>query len=220
MITIHERVERKRLNGYRKPGELYLVGSLPKYQCCNIPFQLSVDLVPKAGLQPLVNNIYQFECTTEKNEIAKFCPIACSEKCAGMFWISEQHYRSAAFFFSEARTMPIQIRIKRLHCGVKIGSWVMLAHRKSIVDYSNGANGWVDNNGEAHTDITYLPGVFTTMRVEAIEYVMECPYSEMKPGDRNHIDQLAAAGVDIISVIRDEDLEKGEYPEDKLQGYE
>ncbi len=212
MLTIHDRVEKKRLDGYRVPGELYLVGRLPKFQCCNIPFPLSVDLVPKAGLQPIPTSLKDFEC---KNERDVNCPMAGCQQFAGMFWIPEVHYHGAAFFFAEARTLPIQIRIKRLHCGVKIGSWVMLAHRKSIVDYSNGANAWVDRDGNAHTDITYLPGIFTMFQVTAIEYIM--PKLDIT---NTPIYDLQKAGVTLVNVIRDEDLEKGEYQEDKIQGYE
>jgi hypothetical protein len=219
MLLIHDRIERKRLNGYREPGELYLVGTLPKFQCCKLPIELEFNLRPKAGLVPIPAhevNLFRSDFCDENK-----CP-GLSDSFAGMHWVSEKYYQGAAFFFQEARTLPIQIKIKRLHCGIEIGkSWIALAHRKAIVDYSKGCSGWVGEDGQAETDVQYKPGIFAMFRVDAIEYVMDTLALPPFP-PTPYLDDMIASGITLVNVIHDEDL-KSDSLEDETeitQGYE
>jgi hypothetical protein len=224
MVTFTERVEAERINGYREPGELYLVGTLPNFRCCKGPVELPKNIVPKRGLLPVPAEFY---LTTSNNsvECSAHCPAGLNYSegnTAGMIWVPEKHYQSAAFFVHEARSNPIQVRIKRLHCGIVPGkSWVLLAHRKTIVDYSEGMNGYVDEKGNAHTTVRYRPGIFTMFRVDSIEYVLGNNEIEKASGvEMTELQSLVAAGVKLIKVIREADLAENEYPEETQQGYE
>ena len=201
MIIVTERIEKKRLNGYRIPGELYLVGSLPVTQLEKIPFELSQNLVPKMGLQPKPDGFPYSHALL-----------------AGMMWVNGKHYSHAAHFMQEARQLQVQMRIKRVSCSIEPGrTVVLLAHRKAIVDYSNGCNGWVNSEGEAETDIQYKPGVFSMFTVRSMEYVIK---DETDLEDK-YIIQLAAAGVKLVKVIHSEEMESADLEDDgKEIGYE
>jgi hypothetical protein len=108
------------------------------------------------------------------------------------------------------------MRIKRLHCGIKPGkSWVLLAHRKCIADYSKGANAWIDEFGEAHTDIIYQPGIFGMFLVDQVEYVI--PENDYQ--DAAERENFAAAGIVLVKVLHDENMgDQDEYPETDQTG--
>jgi hypothetical protein len=157
------------------------------------------------------------------------CPGRKENPFAGMYWISEKDYQAAAFFHQEARSLPIQIKIKRLHCGIEIGkSWVLLAHRKAIVDYSLGCSGWVGEDGIAETDVQYKPGIFSMFRVDAIEYVV--PELSREPGKMGPNEKqvkewqdMSSAGITLVKVYHSEDLPAGWELEDETEiteGYE
>jgi hypothetical protein len=229
MLLIHDRIEKARLNGHRIPGEFYITGKLVNFQCCKLPLELSKNEMPKRGLVPvplsigshlpyaerLVNDPI---CGAWQEGPALPCPVFNQKQFAGMMWINEKYYSHAAMWINEARNEGIQLRIKRLNCGLEPGKWVMLAHRKSIVDYSEGAGGWVnEETGEAETAIKYKPGIFTMFMVEGIEYIV--------PPNNNHngIDELqkyCSAGITLVNVIKDEELSAQGLDEPITNGYE
>lgn len=215
MLIISERIESARLNGHRIPGEYYLVGNLVNFQCCKLPFPLSANLLPKRGLLPMPGDLFR-DCT---QKLPTECPATDHSNAhyAGMLWISERYYSHAAMWMSEARTLPVQVRIKNWS-NVEIGaSWVYLAHRKAIVDYSDGASGWVDEKtGEAHTVIKYKPGIFTMFQVQAIEYVVQ----DRTKTDFDFLQGLKDKGITLVRVITDEFLASADLDSDKELGYE
>jgi hypothetical protein len=235
MLLIHDRIEKARLNGYRKPGDLYLIGRLVNFQCCKLPLELNKNLLPRKGLLPLPEEVQyplpfaeRLANNPEPDCNTKACSIFLGKnQFAGMIWISEIDYSHAAMWISEARTEGIQIQIPGnvyLHGAIEIGkSWIMLAHRKAIVDYSEGAGGWVnDETGLAETAIKYRPGFFTMFQVQGMEYVMKMPW-DMQHGNRNPgsiFGMMAKDGVTLVNVIHDEDLAKEDLREEKTQGYE
>lgn len=206
------------MNGYRKPGELYLVGELPKFQCCKLPITLPGGILPKNGIVPLTPMAEHIpdHCINP----TPICPAFLDEgkNFVGLMWINESHYPSAAFFFSEAREQGIQLQIKRLQCNITPGkSWILLAHRKAVVDYSAGAFGWIDSGtGEAETSIKYHPGIFTMFRIDSIEYVI----TEENHRDTDQLQDFYKAGIVLVNVIQDSDLESGIYPDEKEVAYE
>jgi hypothetical protein len=214
MLSVTECIESPRLNGYRKQGHLYLIGNLPNFNCCKLPIELPAGSIPKVGLLPMPQ---EFENTMCSGPITSCVDQRMSKpgNISGMFWVNEVHYPSAAFFVHEARTNAIQIKIKHLHCGIKPGeSWVLLAHRKAIVDYSDGMQGFVDEAGEAHTTVKYKPGIFSLFRVDRIEYVLGDHEVEKAGGVQlRELGSLIEAGVKLVRVIREEKLSIGEYPE-------
>ena len=211
MLRIEDRIETAKLNGYRQPGELYLVGDLPTFQCCNLPRELSKHLAPKRGILPVPPTRPAFNlmnCPPREG-----CPIYQLNKDAVFMWVKEKHYSHAAMFFAEARTRAIQMRIKRVPAGLVIGkTWVLLGHRKAIIDYSEGAQGWIDKDGNAQTNIKHIPGIFAMFQVQAIEYVVD-DLSESYAEKMAACELLAAAGITLVDVIKDVDLATQEYPE-------
>jgi hypothetical protein len=231
MLTIHDRIEKARLNGHRIPGELYLVGKLVNFQCCKLPLELGKHTVPKRGLVPVPLSISADLPYAERagdapicqgflkyhKQAAADCPVFEKKQFAGMLWVSERYYSHAAMWVYEARTEGVQLRIKQLHCGIEIGkSWVLLAHRKSIVDYSEGAGGWVnEETGKAETAIKYKPGIFTMFLVEGIEYIVPGPADR----DFDLLQKMCAAGITLVYVLKEEEL-AGSDLEEKSNGYE
>jgi hypothetical protein len=222
LLTIRDRVEKARLNGYRIPGQLYLVGTLVNYQCCKIPLELSKDIIPKLGLLPVPMSIKEKElpyhdCIAVPVCHQDSCAIFSQKKFCGMMWVNEKDYPGAAFFVSEARTQPIQMRIKHLSCNIQIGaSWVLLAHRKAIVDYSDGAGGWInEETGQAETAIKYKPGMFTMFRVDAVEYLVT--EKDLQGSAVKYLYDMQKGGVTLVKVTQETDLENQDYQESETE---
>lgn len=210
MRPVQLRIETQRMNGYRRPGYFYLIGERVPYQCCSLPFQLSKDLLPLHGLQPVPEKFHQGKSIAEGGLcLSQNCPNAIDpRKIAGMMWVPENEYRFAAFFFSEIRTQPVQMLLQNIDwqkLPSLVGSYILLAHRKAIVDYSDGPLGWVDSHTlEANTTVKYFPGIFAMFVVTGIEYVIgtDKPTNSLK----NVYKQYQKMGVEIVHCIAEESL--------------
>jgi hypothetical protein len=204
MLIVSTRIEKKRLNGYRQPGELYLVGKMAGFQCCKIPIELSDTDIPKKGIVPVPSSFIAGMCT---GPIEHCVDQRMQGTTAGMMWVHDKNYPSAAHFFQECRTRPVEMHIRKLHCGIKPGeSWILLAHRKAIVDYGNGGcMGWIDEHGQAHSDVIYKPGIFAMFKVEKIEFLVG-------DGTTNaELKKMQDAGIEIVNILHDETMD--ELPE-------
>jgi hypothetical protein len=222
MLIVSTKIEKQRLNGYRIPGELYLVGTMAPFQCCQLPITLQNDIIPKRGIVPVPEQYLQ----SRLEDCREFkCPSAHKlEEMAGMMWVNEKYYPSAAHFFQECRTASVEMRIKRLHCGIKPGkSWILLAHRTAVVDYENGGcNGWVDQDGKGHSDVIYKPGIFGLFKVERIEFILRNNFPEvtteverkMIGTELETLVKMKEAGIEIVQVLRDDEMKLLEdYPD-------
>jgi hypothetical protein len=215
MHIIQDRIESARPSGHRTPGHFYLVGKIAEFYCCQLPIPLPVDMMPKAGIVPVPEAFIRSrlkacrknDCPGSRTRVNPFEEN--SLNTAGMVWVPESYYPSAAIYVQEARQRGYQVHIKSPHCGIKPGqSWVLLAHRKAIVDYARGMGGWVDEEGEAHTEVGYKPGIFGMFKVDAIEYVIPRVYQD---GEKTYTDDIVKAGIIPVKVIHEEDLKKNEY---------
>lgn len=84
-------------------------------------------------------------------------------------------------------------------------TWVALAHRQAIVDYSDGPTGWVDSFGEAHTTIKYKPGIFMLFKPSAVEYIVKGNETD------EQLQRLEDRGIALVQVTRDEDLQQDAF---------
>jgi hypothetical protein len=204
MATIYQSVERARGCGYRKPGGLYLVGPQQWIPCCKLPFELSVCPVCNQGIHPgrgwewIDFQIFRASSTCAEDYgpselIKRDCSVWSNRGKLGLLWIGERFYPSAAHFAQEARVMGISKRLGQIPRDLVIGeTWVALAHRKAIVDYSNGMT--------ADT-IGYKPGIFSLFIPTAIEYILTGKETE------EQLDQLEKRGLKLVRVTTDKELQ-------------
>ena len=211
MATIQKRVEPRRGCGYRQPGGMYLVGAQRWFPCCKLPFELSVCPVCNQGIHPgrgwewIDFQIFKSSPCTKPLDIdgldySQLCPIHNGTGKLGLLWVGEKYYPTAAHFAQEARVQGISKRIEQIPRDLVIWqTWVALAHRKAIVDYSEGMT--------AET-IRYQPGIFSIFFLTAIEYVVtntETP---------EELDALENRGLTLVAVTKDEDLQKDAFDDD------
>lgn len=219
MLHIQNVIEARRSNGYRKPGHKYLVGKKVPYQCCKLPVQLPDYCIPKQGLEPVPKGLFadRFADDTIKSVtpcISEKCCLyfdAMDESPSKMIWINEVEYNFAAFWFAEVRTRPVQLDCFGMpEPQTLIGKNIFIAHRKAIVDYSEGAFGWVDSETkQAHTNIKYFPGIFAMFQVTGLEYVIgdSSPDAKMK----KYYAVQQELGFKLVNVVPEEQLEKTGY---------
>jgi hypothetical protein len=215
LTQIRQVIEKKRHNGYRKPGKFYIIGERLPFQCCRIPFQLA-DQVPPVGFDKDSFKQWYDQSFTGQN-------IACNAvKCpgyfdwpsieiAGVLWIPETEYPSAAHFFQEIRTMPVHICCDYVNKFPQdlvslVDKYILLAHRKAIVDYSDGPLGWVDSHTlQAHTTVKYYPGIFAMFKVTGIQFTR---YNALWQGRYKKVYKgWKKLGIDIVEIIPEEEIE-------------
>lgn len=239
MLKISERIEPARGCGYRKPGGLYLVSGPHSGGCCRLPIPLTVCPTCNAGIKPTrgfqwisgelftTGGVASCPMLDSPGKIwSSPCPMSQPPEKLGLMWVGEKYYPSAAHFVQEARTQGISKRLAALPLDLVIGqTWVALAHRCAIVDYSEGPQAWVDEHGEAHTGIKYLPGIFMFFRPQAVEYVV-------KPvEDPAQLERMQDRGVSLVRVVKDidaqteldlddQDLDEPELSNQNLEDYE
>jgi hypothetical protein len=201
-------IEQRRANGYRKPGHFYLVGQAVNYQCCQLPKPLPDNSVPVAGIQDWPSDIFDI---LKAGDIClnNNCPIGGEslQPIAGLMWIPENEYSSAAIFFQEIRTQQVQIEVAE-QAGLvdMIGKYMLLAHRKAIVDYSDGPFGWVDSHTlEAHTTVKYKPGIFAMFQISSIQFLTH--QQKVTNRYKNVYKRYQRAGIEIITMITEDDFQ-------------
>lgn len=81
---------------------------------------------------------------------------------AGLLWIGEEFYATPADFTREAQDMGISRRISAVPHGFVVGeTWVLLAHRKAIVEFEFG------------NPAKFTPGIFRLFKPTAIEIISD-----------------------------------------------
>jgi hypothetical protein len=213
-LLIDNRIERKRLNGYRKPGHSYLVGERIPFQCCSLPVELPEYLMPSKGLHKMDFALWPAKTVNSgKHCLEKNCALSTATEIAGYMWVPENEYPSASHWFTEVRTAPVNLDSFNVFKPVTLmGKFILVAHRVAIVDYSDGCQGWVDpETRKAHTTIKYKPAIFAMFQVQDLHYIVstEKPDAKLKKLYKAYQD----SGHRLIHVIPEEEMEKKGFPE-------
>jgi len=182
-------VEAKRGCGYRKVGGLYLAGTGFGIACDRLPFVLHVCPTCSHGIKPTrgftwvdapvlfggphvdhVIGINEYLCKCA----GRGCPL-CKDPAilgrAGLLWIGEQFYKTAAEFEGEANVLGVSRRIATIPRGFEIGkTWILFAHRlgkKSTVTVDvPGAL-----PGVTGTETKFEPAIFRVWLPQRIEQI-------------------------------------------------
>lgn len=157
--------------GRKKAGGLYLIGGGFASACCKLPFALTVCPCCNAGIKFsrgftwIDSHLFgSSDCNDEQRPTA--CPIATGGKKLGLMWVGEKYY-TVESFLREAWKIGVSKRIARLPKDLVIGhTWIALAHKKVIYDFSDPGNP------------LRLPGVFALFRVTDVQYVCRGDESE------------------------------------------
>jgi hypothetical protein len=218
MLRIFNQVEKKRLNGYRKGGHTYLVGNKVPFQCCKLPLQLPDHILPMPGLRSIPNDFLKKEFEEDTVGSVRHCV---QNKCsvlpsfdkegkgpAGFMWINERDYPSAGMWFSEVRQGQVQLDCQGMLAPETLkNKFILLAHRQAIVDYSDGAFGWVDSDTrEAHTTVKYFPGIFAMFLCTDVEYILGSRNPDAKL--KKLYTSYQELGRRLVNVIMDERIQK------------
>ena len=143
-------IEKKRGCGYRKVGGLYLVGSGIAVACDRLPYELTICPTCNQGIKftqgfTWVDGLKFFgkhekwelenKSATDEDTINVPCgdidPICNPERKYGLMWVGEKFYTTENFI-KEAREMGISKRIAHVPRGLKIGDFILLAHKKAV----------------------------------------------------------------------------------------
>jgi len=125
----------------------------------------------------------------------------------GLLWVGEQHYKTPRAFMDEAARMGVSRRIKAVPKDFIVGhTWVLLGHRKAILRAcSEGCGDQAKPDSDcpicAGTGYEHRPGVITTFRPTAVEYVLRGDETE------EELEALEARGLSPVRVIQAEEQE-------------
>lgn len=188
--------ENKRGCGYRKPGGLYLMAGNLSDTCEKLPIKLDVCPCCHAGIKPsrswtwvTFQLIKDAPCRKPK---CKGChPFDGSIEKFGLLWIGEKFYSTPYAFNKEAITQGISRRIKAVPKDFVVGeTWVLLAHRKCILDPVQKASDTEDN---------YIPGIFCVFKPDRIEYVVKAD------DDTEKLEAMEKRGITLVDVKKAEE---------------
>lgn len=203
MATIHDRKERARGCGFRKPGGIYLVAPELGHPCGKLPLALTRCPCCDAGIKPsrgwtwidsgplFSRQVCTFRCGEDHPTAAALgvllrggCALGQPDAVgrAGLLWVGEQFYPSPRAFCAEADDMGISRRISKVPRGFELGkTWVMLAHRLTIPVQEDGEPG-------------FLPGIFRAFLPQRIEYVVKGTETELE------LERLEKRGFTLVRV--------------------
>lgn len=166
--------DKKRGCGYRKLHGLYFRGDGSGHPCGRLPIPLTTCPCCGAGIKPTrgftwVNADMLIEASSKKEchqPDCDRCPISAIIKAgigkAGLLWVGEAYYKSPDDFDREAAEQGISRRIASVPRGFTVGeTWVLLAHRKAIVEYKFGA------------PVKFTAGIFRLFKPTHIEVVCD-----------------------------------------------
>ena len=183
-------VETKRGCGYRRVGNIYLVGENEKAPCDRLPIRLDICPVCGSGIKfsrgfTWINPVKLFGNHGPGCACSLGCPICYpdhefiythegpdgelvdSTVLAGLMWIGNLFY-SAEDFRNEAVLLGISKRIKSIPHGFKIGkTWIFLAHQKIDFPIKVLTLSCEPNPSEP------IPGIFMAFRPTAIERIVK-----------------------------------------------
>lgn len=176
-------VEAKRGCGYRKVGGLYLAGTGFGIACDRLPFVLHVCPTCSHGIKPTRGFTwvdtpvlfggphltgYGIPCD------CKHCPLCKNPELigrAGLLWIGEQFYKTAAEFETEANLLGVSRRLATIPRGFELGkTWILFAHRlgkktTTPVEIPGALP------GVTSTKDTYEPAIFRVWLPQRIEQI-------------------------------------------------
>lgn len=194
MVQIEERIEKERGCGYRKPGGMYLVGGKLSAPCGKLPVPLDVCPCCSGGIkqtrsvQWITSALLAHQECTLKSKCDSCNPfnLPSTERIA-MMWVGEKYYPTSADFLRESREQGVSKRIATIPKGFIVGkTWVVLAHPKAILDYSNPSQ-----------PPTYRKGIFMAYQPERVEYVVTGQESEAD------LEKLQERGLTLVRVKRE-----------------
>ena len=195
-MTIHTYVEKQRGAGFKKPGNLYLVGGTSGVPaCCKFPFLLSSCPCCRSSFRP--NSGYTW-INTDLFLFNNPAAVGCSASCIvnmpgtaiGLMWVPERFYPTVRDFEREAAAVGVAVRISSLQKDLQPGTVIALAHKKAVPEFNDS-----DNGNPAADLVTYRPGVFMFFKVEKFQYVV-------KPGDSDEaLQKISARGIELITVV-------------------
>lgn len=232
--------EAKRGCGYRQGGGLYLTSDGTGMACTLMPVVMEVCPTCGQGIKPArgwtwvePDTLLPHHGTDDPRSTKphRGCPLnkpgQLGER-AGLLWIGESFYPTPASWLQEGDVMGFSRRISAVPRGFEIGQWVLVGHRKGLLDgveciapeeyegtraanmdeASKLAEPWpVD---EAQWTDRWVPAIFYIWRPERIEYVVR--------GDETD-EELAALeerGIEPVQVVPVGDtLDTDEEPVDE-----
>jgi hypothetical protein len=219
MATVHTSVESARGCGFRKVGGIYLVSD--GIDCSLLPVWLCVCPVCNSGIKPsrgwqwiepdpLLPHHFDPSMDPDALENQPLlqhsgCPLnqpGLLGERAGLLWIGEQFYRTPHDWITEGKSMGFSRRIQAAPRGFKVGeTWVLVAHRKAIVDLHFEDPLTIGDEGETQPEPTFTPGIFHIWKPERLEYVVKGDESE------DELNALEKRGFYLVEVIRAERTE-------------
>jgi len=206
MTPIRTSIERRRGCGYRKPGGLYLVSGGLSEPCSALPVALEVCPTCHAGVKPTrgwtwIDPKALLALPRGPHAPAEHydrCPLAQLDGLgfggrAGLLWVGEKYYGTPAEFTKEAAMMGVSRRIPAVPKDFKIGTWVLLAHRKAVPDgIVPIAAPREEKMGE---EAKFRPGVFHAFRPTAVEYIWKGTETEAE------LEAITKRGIQVVKVV-------------------
>ena len=217
------RLERARGCGFRKVGGLYVVAAALGPECGRLPALVTSCGSCGRGIKPArgwtwVNpeDVMGGGQRCLRQACTSGCPLnpmgeLMRQDRAGLLWIGEAFYSTAAAFTQEAAKMGVSRRIARVPHGlVPNETWVMLGHRKAIkspcsscCEIQPGLFGPTipPPSPECRvcrgTGWEWKPGIVAVFKSEAVEYV--CSGDE----SADDLDRLRARALTPVRVLHD-----------------
>jgi hypothetical protein len=218
MATVHTSVESARGCGFRKSGGMYLVSDGIGIDCPLLPIELCVCPVCHSGIKPtrgwtwvepdpLLPHHYERDAmpAIEANSMHSGCPLnqpGLLGERVGLLWIGEAFYPTPHAWITEGKSMGFSRRIPAAPRDFKVGeTWVLVAHRKAIVDLHFQEPLTAGEDGSTQPEPTFTPGIFHIWKPDRLEYVIKGDETE------EELDALEARGFYLVEVIRSEQTE-------------
>jgi len=180
-------IEEKRGCGYRKVHGLYLMGSGMAASCDQLPFVLKeceycgfiphmfrgFTWIDKRYLLP--DHLYVNGCKcSDTEENLHPCPIChpsfIDQERYGFMWVSKMHYTPESFI-KEAQKMKVSKRISYIPKDLKIGSWILVAHKKVAVSIKEFSEYQIEGK-KLRSEPIYIPAIFYAFKLQRIEYLI------------------------------------------------
>lgn len=111
---------------------------------------------------------------------------------SGLIWVGEQFYKTQEDFLREARSMGISRRVSVVPKGFKLGTWVLLAHRRGVPHQEDIPDGLFAEFEVKQT--RWIPAIFSVFKPFALEYVVKGGETE------EELERLVRRGLTPVKV--------------------
>lgn len=235
--TVTVRNEPERGCGYRKAGGLYLVAGGAMSPCGKLPLRLDVCPCCGAGIKPargwtwvspaalfkgrVCSRAVEELLTREPIQVCRGCMLSHPVDRAGLLWIGERFYPTAAAFLQEAGRLGVSRRISQVPRDFVVGeTWVLFAHRKGLAENCQvcGGKGWrwggpafptggiekcerVPCYDCLTTGSVHHPAIVGAFLPLAVEYVLRGDETE------EELERLEARGLTLVRLERTDGLD-------------